>query len=177
MAWPFPRGNMGRISFDFAEIFSQAMKAANAAGTHNVDGYEITVCYFGPPVAFYPRLLVIGSLSITTVAVFKRSFPRNTSGVIGLTGALSAYIYWWIQSYRVFLNFTDAGIHFLNNGEIRQAAYLYGGTWLDICVALSVFVCLVLLLDRLLNQRRLVSSVGEPQRRNVSLRLRNGIRS
>src|SRR5258705_3591538 len=126
-------------AFNFAEIFSQTMKAANAAGTRYFDGYEITVCYFGPPVAFYPRLFVFGTLLITTVGVFKRSFPRSTSGVLGLTGALSAYIYWWIDSYRVFLNFTDAGIHFLNTDEIRQTAYLYGGTWLDICVALAVF--------------------------------------
>jgi hypothetical protein len=145
-------------AFNFAQIYSQTMKAANAAGTHIVDGYEITVCYFGPPAAFYPRLLVFGALLVASVGVLRPAFPRSLITLVGLTGALSAYIYWWMASYRIFRNLSHADIHFLNNTEIKQTAYLYQGTWLDVCVAISIVVCLVLLLDRLLKRQRLAVS-------------------
>jgi hypothetical protein len=149
-------------ALNFVYIFVQTWKAASAAGTHIVDGYEITICYFGPPVGFYPRFFVFVTLLIATVGVFRRSFPRSLIAIVGVAAALSVYIYWWLQSYRVFRGFTDVDIDFLNNPEIKQAAYLYQGTWFDVCVAASIVVCFVLLLDRLLNpQRRVVASFCE----------------
>jgi hypothetical protein len=144
-------------TLNFGSILSQTMKAANSAGTHVVDGYELTICYFGPPASFYPRFLICGSLLIATVGVFRSSFPRSMIAMFGLIGALAVYFYWWIASYRVFRNLTDADITFLNNPEIKQAGYLYQGTWLDLGLAASVVVCSVLLLDRLLNRQRIVS--------------------
>jgi hypothetical protein len=142
---------------NFGQILSQTMRAASSAGTPVVDGYEITICYFGPPASFYPRLFICCSLLIATVGVFRSSFPRSMLAMFGLAGAVAVYFYWWITSYRVFRNFTDADIAFLNNPEIKRAGYLYQGTWLDIGVAASVVVCSVLLLDRLLNRRCIVS--------------------
>ena len=144
-------------AFNFADIFFQTMKAASAAGTNVVDGYEITVCYFGPPASFYPRFVISCSLLIATLGIFRRSFPRSPILVIGLIGALTAFIYWWIASYRVFRNFTEAGVSFLNNPEIKQAAYLYQGTWFDISVAVSVVLFVILLLERLIDQKRCVT--------------------
>ena len=60
-------------SLNFLEIFRQTMTAAAAAGTHVVDGYEITVCYFGPPASFYPRLYSIAWF----VDCFGRYFGAN----------------------------------------------------------------------------------------------------
>jgi hypothetical protein len=53
-------GRLGRFlvlvflaaTVNFGIIFVQNWKAASASGTQIVDGYEITVCYFGPPVGF-----------------------------------------------------------------------------------------------------------------------------
>jgi hypothetical protein len=143
-------------ALNFALIFVQNWKAASAAGTHIVDGYEITICYFGPPVGFYPRFFVFVALLVATVGVFRRTFPRSLIAIVGVAAAFSVYIYWWMRSYRVFRNFTDVDIHFLNNPEIRQVAYLYQGTWFDVSVAASIVVCFVLLLDRLLNRKRCV---------------------
>jgi hypothetical protein len=137
-------------TLNFAQILSQTMKAASLAGTHVVDGFEISVCYFGPPAAFYARFYICCSLLIATVGVFRSSFPRSMMALFGLLGALGVFILWWIDSYRVFTNLTDAGIPFLNNREIPQAAYLYQGTWMDFGLAASVVVACVLLLDRLL---------------------------
>ena len=140
-------------TFNFAEIFVQTMKVASAAGTHTVDGYVITVCYFGPPASFYPRLLICCSLLLAVVSSFRRSFPTNALAVIGSIGALLVYVYWWISSYRVFRNLGEAGISFLNNPEIKQTAYLYKGTWADVAVAASVIVCVVLLLELFIGVR------------------------
>ena len=139
---------------NFGQIFLENMEASR---THVVDGYEITFCCFGPPASFYPRLLICCSLLIATVGVFRSSFPRSIISAFGLIGGLTVFSYWWIDSYRVFLNFTDVGIAFLNNPEIRQAGYLYHGTWSDIGVAASVVVSSVLVLDRLLSRAHIVS--------------------
>jgi len=127
---------------NFVDIFSQTMKAANASGTHVVDGYEFTVCYFGPPLPFYPRFLVFGALLLATVGVVKQTFLRRVMVVVSLIGGLIVYFYWWMHSYQVFRNFTDFNIDFLNNAEIKQVAYLYEGGWLgrwrshfDCCIA------------------------------------------
>jgi len=140
-------------ALNFGDILRKTMKAASSAGTHIVDGYEITVCYFGPPASFYPRFLICLSLLIAAFGVFRRSFPRSAIAALGLFGSLMTYAYWWIASYRVFRNFTEAGISFLNNPEIQQAAYLYQGTWFDIGVAASAVICLTLILEQLIDQK------------------------
>jgi len=61
---------------------------------------------------------------------------------------LGIYGLWWRQSYRIF---SAAGVN-LWSADIRHTAYLYHGTPLDILVASSCFVCLVLVLDRLVNE-------------------------
>ena len=147
-------GSLGRLVLatsvaavaGFVEIFVQNMKAASNAGTHVAGQFTITVCYFGPPPSFYPKFLIAWSLVIAGVGVFRRSFPRSPFAIIGLIGALTTYIVWWIDSYRVFRNFADLDIPFMK--EIKQTAYLHYGTWLDAGIAASVAVCLVLLLDR-----------------------------
>lgn len=48
-------------------------------------------------------------------------------------------------------------IDFLNRPEISQVAYLYGGSWLDVCVAGSLLVSLVLLAERVLKERSSLS--------------------
>jgi hypothetical protein len=136
---------------NFADIFSQTMKAANASGTHVVDGYEITVCYFGPPLSFYLRFLVFGALLFATIGILKQTFPRRVMVVVCLIGGLIVYLYWWMRSYQIFRNFVELDIDFLNNAEIKQIAYLYEGGWLDVGVAISIVVLLVLSLDRLIN--------------------------
>jgi len=127
-------------ALNFAEIFSHSMAAA-ASG----------VCYLGPPAAFYPRFLVLAGLLIATPAAFKRTPSCRLTCGIGLTVSLGTFIYWWLESYRVFRNFEKFQIAFLNSVEIRQAAYLYQATFLDLGVALSLLICLVIVLDRLVD--------------------------
>lgn len=137
--------------FNFVEPFVR--DAIITARTHVPDGYTLTVCRMGPPPGSIPRLFITCSLLIATIGVFTRSFPRSRIVVVGLLGALATYGYWWVESYRVFLNLTDADIHFINHPEIKQTVFLYGGTWRDVSVAASVVICSVLFLDRLVTDR------------------------
>lgn len=137
-------------AINFVDILSQTMAEAQAAGTRIVDGYEITICYFGPPPSFHPRFFVLLALLIATSAAFNRTaFSRFISSV-GSASALGIYILWWTASYRMLRNYEDfAGIQALIHPEVKQFAYLCHGSPIDLAVVLSTGVCLVLMLDRL----------------------------
>ena len=139
---------------NFLEIFRQ-MLAVVAPG----------VCYFGPPVPFYPRLLVLGGLLIASLAMLGRTVWCRIISATGLTVSFGTYIYWWLDSYRAFRNLENLQIPFLNDGEIKQFAYLYQGTPLDLAVALSLMINLVIVLDRLLQPPRLHLESGTDQSR------------
>jgi|SRR6185503_7351937 hypothetical protein len=139
-------------TINFYDVFLLVLRRTNG------DGYMVSACYYAPPPAYLPRLLVAVSLLIAAVGVFLRSFPRNIWSLLGLVGALSAYGLWWSNSYRVFLSLSAAEIDFLNNIEIRHVAYLYGGAWLDVGVAVSTFVALVLIAERFLTREQRADS-------------------
>ena len=113
-----------------------------------VDGFVITACTFGPPVAFYPRFLALTSLIFASLGLGDRSSLFKLISGAGLAGVLGIYAMWWRSSYRMF---SAAGID-LWNADIRHTAYLYQGTSLDIFVVSSSFAALVLVLDRLVNE-------------------------
>lgn len=145
-------------AFNFIEIFYRTYKLANASGTYDTtDGAEITVCYFGPPVGFFPRLLVFISLFIACVGIFKNGLRGRIVSLIGVAGALSAYVYWWIASYATFKSFSSFEMDFLNNPEITQVAYLYEGSLVDVCVAVSLIVILSLQAERAFTEKTRLS--------------------
>lgn|GEM_PF-3607167 len=145
-------------TLNFGDTFTETVAAAQRAGTHVVDGYIIDICYFGPPTSFYPQLIVMAALLAATPAAFLRTVACRLLAGINLTVALLAYVYWWLDSYRVFRNFQEGYIPFLRHPEIRQSAYLYHGTALDLFIALSILACLVLVLDRLFDGEKITSS-------------------
>jgi hypothetical protein len=136
-------------ALNLGDCFLDEMAAYRTPGTHVEGHYVLTVCSMGPPPAFYPRLIALGAMLIATLFAFKRTSMHRVLSGTALAGALTIYVFWWVHSYNSFQNFQMAGIEFLNHVELRQAAYLYGGSWLDLGVVLMIVVCLVLVLDRL----------------------------
>ena len=151
-------GGLGRFIFavyvasalNFAEVFSELIKAADERSAAAADG--MVFCYMGPPAIFFARFTICVALLVATIGIFTRKFPRGVMTISGLTGALFVYTFSWFDSYRVFRELEDSDIRFLNSIEFRQTAYLLDGSPLDIFVALSTFVGLVLVLDRLLTK-------------------------
>ena len=143
---------------NFGDCFLQNAAASRAAGTFIVDGYELTICYLGPPAAFHPRFFILGAMLLAALSAFKRTPAHRVVSGTGLAGALVMYIHWWIRSYDTFQNFQLDQIDFLDHTEISQVAYLYGGSRLDIFIALSIVVCLVLVLDRLFDGEKCMST-------------------
>jgi len=132
-------------AFNFAQSFYENFKAASASGTRTFsDGMEISICYFGPPIGFYPRLLVFIFLLVACVSSFTKEARGRIITFLGAAGALSAYLYWWIASHKAFKSLGSFEIDFMNSTEVTQVAYLYNGNWLDVCLAVSVFTVLVL---------------------------------
>ena len=137
--------------FNFGETVFQM---ATTAGTRTIGDFTIVACRVGPAPFFYPRFFIACSLLIAALGVFRRSFPRSVITIVGSCGALTVYVYWWMDSYRLFRTLANADIWFIHSPETKQTAYLYGGTWLDAGIAASVIVCSVLLFDRFVNSHR-----------------------
>ena len=136
-------------AFNFLEVFFHRMRA----GSRTVGDLTLTSCHFVPPMSFFPRFWIAVALLIAAVGVFRQSFPRSLMPVVGLTWAVAAYVYWWLDSYREFRNLSEIGFDFLNHIELKHAAYLYEGTWTDVSIAATAMVCLVLVLERFFDQR------------------------
>ncbi|HEV2834317.1 MAG TPA: hypothetical protein VGW58_03315 [Pyrinomonadaceae bacterium] len=135
--------------FNFETILAQQI---NANRTYVVDGMVFIGCILRPPPAHFPRFITMVALSVPMFAAFGRTISCRVITSIGLASALGVHIFWWLSSYRSFLNFEDAGFKFLSDPEIRHTAYLYGGTPEDLTVVLSISVCLVLALERLFDR-------------------------
>lgn len=135
-------------ALNFLDIFSQTI--ARSIPVRTDDGFVLIACYFGPPLPLYPRFFVLLALVIAAPNAFKRTAHNRLFASIGSASALSTYVIWWINSFRAFRNYEDsADIKALVHPEVRQFAYLHDGTPLDLAVAVSIAVCLILLLDRL----------------------------
>ena len=79
-------------ALNFGDIFTETLAASQAAGTRIVDGYEITVCYYGPPPAFRPRFFVLLALVLATLGAFKKTVGCRVFTSVGLAGSLTIYI-------------------------------------------------------------------------------------
>jgi hypothetical protein len=150
----FVFATFGLSVLNFLEILSINFKEARLTGT-SVDGFTITVCRFSPPPAFFPRFWVATFLFIAIVGMLRKPPTPRILPAIGSVGALVIYLLWWLDSYRRFKNFTHLGIDFLSDPEIRQVAYLYHGTWSDLGIAASTVVCVVLCVEKLLDNDRI----------------------
>lgn len=140
-------------AINFLDILVQTI--AESMPSRTADGFVVIHCYFGPPPPLHPRFFVLIALFIATPNAFKRTAFNRFLASVGTAAALGTYVLWWIDSFRTFRNYEDfAGIQALIHPEVRQFAYLYHGTPLDFAVALSIAVCLVLLLDRLFTMDR-----------------------
>lgn len=134
-------------AINFLDILSQTLAPLHRPRGDNFAG---TICTFGPPPPFYPRFFVLVALLIVTLNVFKKTAFNRFLATVGSAAGLGIYILWWMDSYRRLRNYEDfADIKALVHPEVKYFVYLYHGTPLDLAIAVSTVVCLVLLLDRL----------------------------
>ena len=96
------------------------------------------VCKLGPSCDEISRIYIELLLLLTLVGSRLRGFPNTFLTVIGLSGATIAYIRWWQYVFEVASNAevpVQALPHFM---------YLWGGNTLDLGIALSIGVLIVL---------------------------------
>jgi hypothetical protein len=155
-------------TINFVHIFLWTLYARGlASSTHSADGFTVTVCYFGPPLAFYPRLFVASFIFAAALASLRRSLASRITSLTCLMAAVMVYLLWWIHSYRLLQEFSHLGIPFLSHSEGRQVAYLIGANWLDIFVAVSLCIAFVLTAERTLSRIFNVSSFSHSNRRDT----------
>ncbi len=77
-------------------------------------------------------------LILTLVGSRLKGLSNTLLNVIGLTGVVVSYIFWW-KYYFFILEASGAG-----PGAIKNYAYLAGGNFLDIAIAAAIAVLVVL---------------------------------
>lgn len=100
-----------------------------------------TACRFGPPRDSLARFHITLFLILPLVGSRLKGLSNTLLNVIGLTGAVVSYIFWWQYIFRIARN-AEVSIAALDPGH--HFAYLAGGNVLDIAIAAAIGVLVIL---------------------------------
>ena len=100
-----------------------------------------TVCTFGPPRDSVARFHITLLLILPLVGSRLKGLSNTLLNVIGLTGAVVSYIFWWQYIFRIARN-AEVSIAALD--PRHYFAYLAGGNVLDIAIAAAIGVLVIL---------------------------------
>src|SRR5688572_26412410 len=100
--------------------------------------YQITSCTMGPSHHKIARMQIEFLLILALIGSRLKELKNTLLSVIGLSGVLIVYIFWWHYIFRIA---EAAGARVV---AIPNFAYLAGGNFLDVIIAAAV-VLLVLL--------------------------------
>jgi len=112
--------------------------------------YGLIVCTFGPSRDEFSRLYIELFLMIALVGSWFKGLKNTLLSVVGLTGAMIFYVLWWQYYFRI-AEISESELTF-----IRHLAYLYRANYLDLCIAASNSLLI------LLHVRRAVLSLLRP---------------
>lgn len=96
------------------------------------------ICKFGPSVDEASRLYIQFSLILAFVGSWLKDFKHTLLSVVGLTGVTIFYVFWW-QHYFWLAEVLGSEFAF-----VRHVAYLCGANYLDILIAASVALLILL---------------------------------
>lgn len=101
-----------------------------------------TVCTFGSPRDAVARFHLEFFLMLALIGTRVKGLKSTLLSVVGLSGAVIIYVFWWQYIFRVARN-AEMRVEAINN-----FAYLVGGTLLDITIAASIVLLVVLNVSR-----------------------------
>ena len=99
----------------------------------------VIACRFGPSRDEISRLYVEVFLLMALIGGRLKGFARTLFSVIGLAGVLVIYVLWWQYLFRVAANAEVMDLKLL-----PHFAYLWGGNVLDVAIAISTALLVVL---------------------------------
>jgi len=92
------------------------------------------VCTFGARSEFFPRFQIELCLIVALIGCRLKRLGNTFLSIMGLSGAVIIYIRWW-QTYFRIIEASGAG-----PDAVKNFAYLYGGTFVDVAIAAGVLL-------------------------------------
>ena len=99
----------------------------------------VIVCRFGPSRDEISRLYIELFLLTALIGSQLKGLPSTLSSVIGLSGVVVIYVLWWQYVFRVAAN-----AEVTNFSSLPHFAYLWGGNVLDLSIAISTALLVLL---------------------------------
>ena len=112
------------------EFYLQVLESIERERISRETGW--TPCHFGPPRDFVARFYIEIFLILALTGSRSKGLKNTLPSVIGLTGAVISYVFWWQW---IFLIVTNAGV---STDAINHFAYLAGGTLFDVVIAAAI---------------------------------------
>lgn len=101
-------------------------------------GFTVSVCTFGPTSDLVARFYIELGLIVTLIAGRLKRAWNTLLSIIGLSCAVICYLYWWQLYFRI-MEASGAG-----PDAIKNFAYLYSGTSVDVAIAGGVLLLVAL---------------------------------
>jgi hypothetical protein len=118
--------------------------------------FIVTACRFGPPLHLCALFYIELCLIVTLIASRLTRLWNTLFSIIGLSGAVITYIFWWQVYFRVMEASGATG-----PDVIKNYAYLVGGTFVDVAIAGGIALLVVLnVLDAAASSFRLDPEIG-----------------
>ncbi len=120
------------------------MQRESVRGQKAYEEYGIIVCRFGPSRDEASRVYIELFLMVAFVGSRLPHLKGTLLTVVGFSGATAVYLHWW-QYYFRLAELSESELKF-----VRHIAYLYNATFLDICIAVSIALLVLLHIGRAL---------------------------
>jgi hypothetical protein len=104
--------------------------------------YQIIACTMGPAHHEIARMQIEFLLILAAIGSRRKGLKNTLLSVIGLSGVLIVYIFWWQYIFRI-MEASGARAE-----AVPNFAYLAGGNFLDVVVAASVVILVLLNVGR-----------------------------
>ncbi len=99
-------------------------------------------CYWGPSLDERARFFIVVLLIVALIAIRLKGFRSFFLSLVSLSAVVAIYVLWW-RYYFWLAEISESEVR-----HIQQFAYLFGGNFLDVCIA-GWIACLILLHSRL----------------------------
>ena len=105
---------------------------------HRETGIFISDCHLGPQTDLVARFQIEFFLIVALIGSRLKGLKNTLLSIIGLSGAVVSYIFWWQYIFRLMRNAETTA------DTIPNVAYLAGGTFVDVAIAGGVGVLVML---------------------------------
>ncbi|HSE31564.1 MAG TPA: hypothetical protein VLA93_08290 [Pyrinomonadaceae bacterium] len=119
------------------QLYDDHLRYSEMQSLSQESGWTVTVCTFGPPQHLRARFLIEFFLIVALIGSRLKRLSNTFLSIIGLSGAVISYIFWWQYIFRLMRNAETTA------DSIPNFAYLAGGTFVDVALAGGIAMLVV----------------------------------